>query len=451
VRALSDARFARAEWGAAAAALGLTVLGRIDHAKPLFAAGAAAVLVLAIVYVPEFVLAVFLAAGAVKSNPALSGVPVDLTGLTAGCVVVAMLIRVRRDGLPVVPRVAAIYGVLLGLMLLSTLWSPDPATGVHKAATFGTLTLVAFLAPFVLIRTRAQMIRLMVAFVAVGLFVALTAVHTNHPAEPLIAAGSNEIELALYAGWGMLAALGYLVSIGRSPLRVLWLAPAALLALTVAQAGSRGVLAGGGLAIAFIVGQILLYRLPGRRLVVAAVMLGAIAVLASGAALTGGATGKYSRGLFHANLQSLLIGRDWILMRGWELSIAHPIGIGAGGFQWVTGWAESHNMFFEFSSELGMGSVVLVIWLIVAAWRARLRGPGGRSPESTVTGAFILLFVILALFTNGIADSRPLWFVLALALALPQLEIRERTVVRPARARAGGVPLGAPREFARSP
>ena len=136
--------------------------------------------------------------------------------------------------------------------------------------------------------------------------------------------------------------------------------------------------------------------------------------------LAGGATHKYTHYLFHANLDSILIGREWILTRGWELSIAHPLGLGAGGFDWATGWEHSHNMFFELSSEQGMVAVALVVALIAAAWRARLRGPGGRSPESAVCGALILLFGVQAFITNGPNDSRPLWFMLGLALALPQ-------------------------------
>jgi hypothetical protein len=37
-----------------------------------------------------------------------------------------------------------------------------------------------------------------------------------------------------------------------------------------------------------------------------------------------------------------------------------------------------------------------------------------------ICGALIVLFLVQALITNGPNDSRPLWFTLGLALALPQ-------------------------------
>jgi hypothetical protein len=414
------ARTLPAAWIALAAAVGVTAVGRAGGLELLFVAGAAATAALAVVACPEAVVAVFLASGTLKANPMFSSVPGDLTVLSAAGVVVAMAIRVLRDGVPPLPRAAALFPALVALMLLSVLWSPDPETGLRKAKTFETLTFIAFACPFILFRTRAEVTRLMVSLVLVGLFVSQTAVDTGHPAAPLVAAGGNEIELAAYAAWGMLAALGYLFLVGRGPLSLLWVAPAALLGVTVVQAGSRGILAGTVLAIAFLTAQAALYRLPGRARLLGAVGAGALLAALVGGRLAGGATHKYTHYLFHANLDSMLIGREWVLTRGWELSIAHPLGLGAGGFDWATGWEHSHNMFFELSSEQGMIAVALAVALIVAAWRARLRGPGGRSPESAVCGAVILLFGVQAFITNGPNDSRPLWFMLGLALALPQ-------------------------------
>jgi hypothetical protein len=420
VRALVDDGD-RLGWAALGAAAGTAAIGRVAGAPLLFGVAAASLAVLLVVVVPEVLIAVFLAAGTIKANPLLAAFPGDLTIAGAGAVAVAMVVRMARLGVPPVPRAAAAYPLLAAFMALSVLWSPDPETGLSKVATFETLTLLAFVSPFVLIRSRAQLQRLMVALVAIGLFVALTAVEGPNTQAPLIAAGGNEIELALYCAWGMLAAVGYLLIAGRSPLRLLWLAPAVLLGLTMVQAGSRGVLAGAGLALAFLTVQMALFRMPGRPMFLAVVGSGAIAVVLAGAQVAGGATEKYTNYLFGANVQSILIGRQWILGQGLRLSIDHPLGLGAGGFQWSTGWTYSHNMFFELSSELGMLSVALVVALIVAAWRARLRGPGARSRESAICGALLLLFLVQALITNGPNDARPLWFTLGLCLALPAL------------------------------
>jgi hypothetical protein len=139
--------------GAAAA---VTAVGQVAGVTPLFTAGAAGLLVLLTVTVPEILVALFLAAGAIKANPVLAGLPVDVTLLTAMCVAVATAISLVREGVPPVPRAAVLFPALTALMLLSVLWSPDPATGLGKAIVFETLTLLSFACPFVLFRTRAQ-------------------------------------------------------------------------------------------------------------------------------------------------------------------------------------------------------------------------------------------------------------------------------------------------------
>jgi hypothetical protein len=408
-------------WVVVAAAAGVTMLGWAAGLAAVFAAGAAALVLAAIVVLPEALVAVFLAAGVLKAHPLLAAIPGDLTLLSGICVALAMLLRIIRDGVPSVPRAAALYPALVVLMLVGVLWSPDPEKGFGKAQVFETLTLLSFACPFVLFRTRVEVQRLMAAVVAIGLFLSLTAVRTVHEAAPLIAAGSNEIELALYAAWGMLAAVGYLFVVGTSPWRVLWLIPGALLGVTVIQAGSRSVLLGAALGLAFLTVQMLSAPVRGRVGFLAVVGASAVAALLVGTRLAGGATSKYTHYLFHADLNSILIGREWILSRGWELALGHPMGLGTGAFQWATGWEQSHNMFFELSSEQGIAGVALALALIWAAWRTRLSGPGGRSPEALICGALTLLFLVLALFVNGPNDSRPLWFTLGLSLALPHL------------------------------
>jgi O-antigen ligase len=409
--------------GAAAAAL---ALGRLAGVMPVAAAGAAVLLVVLTLKLPEVMVGLYLASGVIKANPALSGLPVDVTLLTAACVALAVAVSVARDGVPPIPRAAALFPALMALMLLSVLWSPDPATGLAKAIAFESLTLLSFACAFVLFRTRAQVERLMVALVAVGLFVSLTAVETVHEAGPLVAAGSNEIALAFTAAWGMLAALGYLLVLQRGPWRLLWIVAGAILGLTVMQAGSRGVLVGTAAGLGYLVVQLVAFRPPGWRLLAATVGAGAVVAVVAGSQLAGRATAKYADYLFNPDLNAILVGREWILTRGMELAAAHPLGIGAGGFQWETGWEHSHNMFFELSSEQGLVGVALALALIAAAWHARSPRRVRTAPEAAVLGATIVLLVVLALFVNGPNDSRPLWFTLGLSLALPQLR-RGRT------------------------
>src|SRR2546427_12750392 len=85
----------------------------------------------------------------------------------------------------------------------------------------------------------------MMFVVALSLVVGLTSVPGTAPNQPLtIAGGTSEIELALYATTGAVAAVGYLMLVGRTRWRFLWLVPAVYLTKIVIDAGSRGVLIG---------------------------------------------------------------------------------------------------------------------------------------------------------------------------------------------------------------
>ena len=91
-------------------------------------------------------LALFLSAGIIKSNPALSGVPVDLTLLSGAGVASPMLVRVLRSGVRRCRGPPS--SALAGLAVLSVLWSPYPEKGLEKALLFQTLTMLAFFAPW---------------------------------------------------------------------------------------------------------------------------------------------------------------------------------------------------------------------------------------------------------------------------------------------------------------
>ena len=92
-----------------------------------------------------------------KAAPWLSGIPADATVVAAAGTVFAVVADVVRRGLPTPPR-GVVFGVLLTVLVVSAvLWSPAPALGLQKAARFEGLTMLAFVAPIVLVRSRGEM------------------------------------------------------------------------------------------------------------------------------------------------------------------------------------------------------------------------------------------------------------------------------------------------------
>jgi O-antigen ligase len=404
----------------------IAAMGQLGSLRPLLILGSAGAALLVIALAPEFVLALFLLAGAIKAAPWMPALPIDLTLLSWAAMVIAMVrAAARPGGIPKIPRTALLGLALVVIVVASVWWSLDPAAGFGKAVKFELLTMSGFVAPMLLIRSRAAMIRLMVALTGSGMLIALTTVSTTNAGEPLAAAGGNEITAGLYPAIGLIAALGFLALLPRG-WRVVGFLPALVLLPAVVAAGSRGVLVAGAAALAYVtVRHIFCSRRPALTAIVVAVSLLVVAQLAT--TLAGGAAAKYESSLLSTNSQQVLGDRQFLYRRGIGLALNHPIaGVGVAGFATSSIIYETqlypHNIVLELASEEGYTAVLVLALLIGAAWWARRRAPGGlRSPEAVVTGGLIILGVGESCFSFDINGNRLLWVAFGLAFALPHL------------------------------
>jgi O-antigen ligase len=409
-------------WTALGAGVAIAAVGLVGDSQVVAGLGGALVAVLGAFLAPQLMLAVFLIAGGLKNAPWLSGVPGDLTLLTAAGVLAAMAVRAMKpDGIPSLPSASILAVAITGLVVLSVLWSPVPELGLDKALRFETLTMLAFFAPLVLVRSRAELVRLMILLVGVSLVVALTAVLGAAPNQPLTIAGADsEIELALYASTGVVAAVGYLVLVGRSRLRFLWLIPAVVLATTVIDAGSRGVLVGSFAALV-VIG---LRAIVGARykfvpiVVMAAAVFAAVSFLSN---LSGPAAIKY-QGLLSGSEPTTLGKRNFLIQDGIDLAFAYPMGRGASGYQFETRFAYPHNAFVEIAGEQGILGLALLLALMFAPVRASFRArEGPYSPESILALGLLMVLVTDAMVSQTFTQFRELWFAMGLALAVPYI------------------------------
>jgi O-antigen ligase len=396
----------------------IAAIGLIGSAPALIGIGGVIIAVIGAFLTPQLLLALFLVAGGLKSAPWLSGVPGDLTILTAAGLIAAIAVRsFRSDGIRAFPPATIFAAALAGLVVLSVLWSPAPDLGLDKALRFETLTMLAFVAPFVLVRTRGDLYRLMIFLLAV----ALTAVPGADPNQPLtVAGGDSEIELALYASTGLVACAGYLMLVGRSPLRFLWAIPALYLGGTVISAGSRGVLVGSVLALG-VIGVRAVAASRSKVIPIVIMVAAVIAALSYVSTLTGPAAQKY-QGLLGNNQATTLGKRDFLLQDGIDMALAYPMGRGASGYQFEVLFPYPHNAFVEVAAEQGIIGLGLLVALMAAAFRSSLRARGGpRSPESILAGGLLIVLVVDAMVSQTFTQFRELWLALGLALALPNI------------------------------
>jgi O-antigen ligase len=373
---------------------------------------------------PEVSLALFVAAGALKAAPWVESLPFDLTAAAALAVGAAMVAAGVRRGLADLPLepVAVLAVSLCALVVLSGLWTPAAAAGLDKAFRFQAFSLLAVIGPPVLIRQRAELVRLLAALVGFALVLALTARPTDVTTQPLATLGGNEIQLGVYSGFALLAILGYLRFVGPSHVRLLWLVPAGVLGYALAAAGSRGALISSIVALVYLTGRQLLFE---RSRLLALVVVGLVVVLVAfgGASVVGsGAAVKYQESLFSSDTARIVGSRDYLAESGLQLALAHPFGLGVGGYDAVTqGLQYPHNLVLELADEQGLLGVVLFLALLVCAWRARYRGSLGRSAhELGLTGALIVFAFTESMVSFDLNGNRLLWFAFGLAAALPR-------------------------------
>jgi O-antigen ligase len=413
-------------WVGFAVGLGLGAVGIVGDLRVLVILGALLAAVTLAGLVPEIVLVTFLVAGAVKAAPWLSGLPIDLTLIAWFGTVVAMVLRASRKGVASPPLGMGIAAPLAGLVMLSALWSLDSELGIQKALRFVLLTMTAYAAPVVLIRSRQELHRVALGFCGFGLLIALTTVKTANLGEPLAAAGGNEIEAALYPALGLISVLTYLVFVNTGWRRVLAFAPLLVLVPGVIAPGSRGVLVATATSLLYF-GAVLVTRARRRLLtltIVAAVAIFAVALFPT---LAGGAAARYQEELFSTQRSDVLGKRAYIYQRAVSAALDHPVGgLGVGGYERATAVEDDdypHNIVIEFAAEEGLFAAALFVLLVISAWLARRKLPRSATPELLLSGSLFVLLLMEAMVSFDINSNRLLWFALGLAFAVNKLRV----------------------------
>lgn len=423
---LGPARAARVRrvvaWTSVGAGIAVGLIGYLGHSNLLIVGSGVGVVALLAVLAPQFLLALFLVAGGAKSAPYLKAVPVDITVLTAIGVILAVVRQAMRPrGVPRLPAATALAIGLAALVVVSVLWSAAPDRGLDKALRFETFTMAAFFAPLILIRSRDELKRLMAFVVVFSLVLGLTAAEHPGTNQPLtLAGGTSEIELALYASSGAVAAI-YLAIVGTTRWRVLWIVPAAVLTKTVIAAGSRGVLVGALLAFLFM--GIQAARRARVKVIPIGVLVAAVAAFfAFGTELAGPAAQKYQGFIIGGGTTTTIGKRNYDLESGIQLALAHPLGTGASGYEAVTQIGYPHNAFIEVWDEQGIIGVGLLAALILISLRAAVRRARGViTAESILAGGLLIVLILDAMVSQSFTQFRLLWFAMGLAIALPRL------------------------------
>jgi O-antigen ligase len=361
-------------------------------------------------------------AGNFKDNPMLDFVPVDLTlawaVIVSGCIGYELI----RRGIP-----EGSFSVILGFVLLvpSVFIAAPDDYGVEKISRFFTLTLLAALAPIVLIGRSRDLERHLWAWTGMATVVVVSAIVNPRQGGGVdeLGAGSNGVDQVTAQGVDTIA-LGSASAIvvitmvlgalwRRLPGLVVWPLAAAA-AYTLLQSGSRGPLL--ALAAALAAAAVFSRARPDRRraAVIGGVFLVGIAV--SFAAATPVAQKRILDFLQGRTSGTDVETRQFLYDIATKSIVEHPFGIGWGNFRQIAfaRYVYPHNLFLEVLDEMGtvFGGAFL-LWLVFQVVRAR----AGTVDYAGATSFALLLFLVgAASVSGGLNDDRVVFYSIGLTV-----------------------------------
>jgi O-antigen ligase len=375
---------------------------------------------------PLVLFVVFGHIGLFKEQPVIDALPFDATvalGILLALVCGQRALSGRATAPPFMFLVP--FLVIAILLAISLNWTPVYDYGLSKTLRFVTLTAIGAFAPFCLLESRDDLIRLLKVFAGCALVGGLLVVaFGSTQAEDRLEFGgaANTIFTSRFLLSGALVLiLGAMLKVFPRHRLALALLGLGLVGLA-AGIGSRGPIVGLALALVCTLAAVVL-REPARVLPVLAVVAAGIAVFpfislpeTSAERLQGLAENPVAT--LNEDLRSRLYDKAI------ELSQEYPTrGIGAGGFflySYVLTNREErypHNVFLEASSELGLFPAVLLALSIVLMLVGVYRRAWGASSEAdrnlvyVVSGLFLLNF-FAAQFSGDFNDNRTFWALL---------------------------------------
>jgi len=364
---------------------------------------------------PPIVAVCFVMAGNFKSAPPLDRSPIDLTLLFAlftGAAVAWALISMRA-----IPRAAITMLIPFGILLPSILWAPGIPYAQTKIVDVFTLTLLAAIAPAILIRSREDAERwlwvwaILCAIHAFGSFVSPV---QDYKGGPISSFANNTITLGMTSA--TVLAMTMIAAIYR---RLRWwiaLPVMGAAAIALLNSGSRGPLIGVVLAL-----MVAIVLAPGRARFGTTVL--GIALIGVGLVYAYRFAPVYAQAriadVLSGRLDSSTSARLALYQAAVRSIETHPLGLGFGGFATITPFKElpyPHDMVLEVLSEAGivLGTAFLV-WLVVQLIRTWRSGTGF---VGTTVLALVALNLFIALGSGDLHDNAIFFVLLGISAAL---------------------------------
>lgn len=371
-------------------------------------------------WVGPALLALLTCVGQVKEHPLLRWIEWDLTVITTGLVLLAMLQARIRLG-PTTGRIMApviMWAMFLPAIAIASL----SAYSVTKIGILFTITLVLAVGPFYLLREPEQ--RQAFIYALAGISVAVTLLALSSPqtsasyTNRLVLEGADTIGTARVAMTGaiILALLAFQPGL-RAFWRLVFVVLAGVTAMLGVLSGSRGpVVAGVATILAVIVIAPSMSKYRGRALFGSAALVAVVVWIA---------VRSDSDGL--DRIASALLGeestsssaRSMIWQDAWGRILSTPWGAGWGDFA-AAGedqYRYPHNLLLEIGVEAGLPILIFFVGFLVATL---IRGIHvATAPAGTVLLALFLFSLANAMVSSDINGTRLLWVAMFAIWVMP--------------------------------
>ncbi|MFJ2550876.1 O-antigen ligase family protein [Microbacterium sp. NPDC087591] len=364
-------------------------------------------------------LALLTCVGQLKENPLLQWVPVDLTLLVFGLVLI-MVIRARLIHGPTTGRVL-IPWALWGAFIPAVALSDFDSYSTTKITTLFTVTLILAIAPFYLLREPSQRVAFLRALAVVAVIIAVLALlnpstsasYTNR----LTLEGADTIGTARVSMAGAVILTLTAFQRGIKPIwRIGMVLLAGMTAMLGVLSGSRGPVIAGVAAIVVVIAIAPAMKRYRGRALISAGLLGIVVVWI--------AIQNESDGL--NRIASILTGepstssniRSSLWETGLDRLIVTPLGAGWGGYESAGSiYRYPHNLLIEVGIEGGWLLLLVVTVLIIATL---IRGVMVAKNTSGVIFLGLFIFSIINVMVSGdINGTRLFWPVLFVMWVIP--------------------------------
>lgn len=383
---------------------------------------------------PQSALVLYTNAGLFKMDPRLNGITggVDLT-LAFGAILVAATayyLILRRQRL-VWSQEIGIMLVFCAVIVMGLAYTPALGYGTDKAMRFISLTLLAFLTPFVVMKSRRDVWIFFGTWIALALVFALDALSRLGADTRLSAFNATSIGMSRMLGVALLVLLfGVLMQPANRVWQIGALLSIGLFLIALLGSGSRGPL----LSLVVTVGltvSMSVVRPDGHLRSI--VILALLALLCIGVVYSGivpsMALQRFDILLSQAEVDTSAQARVQVMEEAWRLFKTSPVlGHGIGSVSAFGAGREQvypHNILLELAAETGMLGLGLYLLIIAMVFRRLLLKLAAGSDRASLHIALmaILIFTLLnAMVSGDINDNRDLWLFAGMATALTTYE-----------------------------